>query len=88
MKAHELSLLRQDLSEVEIEKLKIVLAFYERIPCELLKDELLVLMETQPLLAPAEFDRRLDAFAKQVRLFIPAGYGEASTQYATPSQIH
>jgi hypothetical protein len=68
MKLEELSLLRIDgLSENAIEKLKIVLAFYDRLPSEAMKEELLILMERQPLMLPGEFDLRLDDFAARVK---------------------
>ncbi|MBK4739225.1 hypothetical protein [Noviherbaspirillum pedocola] len=54
-------------SEDEIEKLRIVLAFYERLPSEAMKEELLSLMEGQPSMAPAEFDLRLDTFVSKVK---------------------
>ena len=68
MKLEELSLLRDEgLSEEQIDKLDIVLAFYERLPCELMKQELLMLMERQPSMLPREFDFRLDDFAARVK---------------------
>lgn len=76
MKLEELSLLRAEgLSENDIEKLKIVLAFYDRLPSDAMKEELLMLMEAQPLMMPDEFDRRLDDFALRVKMV------------AVPSQI-
>jgi len=68
MKLEELSLLRDNgLSEKQIEKLEIVLAFYERLPSESLKQELLMLMEGQPLMLPGEFDFLLNNFAARVK---------------------
>lgn len=68
MKLEELSLLRDEgLSEEQIEKLEIVLAFYARLPSESMKQELLMLMERQPLMLPGEFDFRLDNFASRVK---------------------
>ena len=69
MKLEEVSLLRAEgLSENDIEKLKIVLAFYDRLPLDTMKEELLMLMEMQPLMMPGEFDRRLDDFALRVKM--------------------
>jgi len=68
MQLEELTLLRnQGLSEDEIEKLKIVLAFYDRLPSEVMQEELLVLMERQPFMRPEEFNVRLDDFALRVK---------------------
>lgn len=68
MKFEELSLLQTgDLSEHDIEKLNIVLAFYERLPTEAMKQELLQLMENQPTMLPDEFDKLLDDFAVRVK---------------------
>lgn len=68
MKFEELSLLQNGgLSDHEIEKLNIVLAFYERLPTEGMKRELLQLTENQPTMLPNEFDKRLDDFAVRVK---------------------
>jgi hypothetical protein len=68
MKLEELSLLRDEgLSQEQIEKLKIVLAFYERLPSESMKQELLILMEKQPSMLLGEFDFRLDNFAARAK---------------------
>ena len=68
MKLEELSLFRDEgLSEEQIQKLGIVLAFYERLPSESMKQELLMLMESQPLMPPGEFDFLLVNFAARVK---------------------
>ena len=68
MKLQELSLLRdKELSEKQIEKLQMVLAFYNALPTDTLKVELLTLMEQQPSMAPHEFDSRLSQFSVQVK---------------------
>ena len=68
MKLEDLSLLRHHgFTEEGSEKLKIVLAFYERLPSEAMKQELLLLIENQPFMQPGEFDTRLDAFAARVK---------------------
>lgn len=68
MKLEDLSLLRdQGLTKDGSEKLKIVLAFYERLPSKAMKQELLLLIEHQPLMSPGEFDSQLDDFAARVK---------------------
>jgi hypothetical protein len=68
MKFEDLSLLRDEgLSEEQIEKLEIVLTFYERLPSESMKQELLMLIEKQPLMLAGEFDFRLDNFAARMK---------------------
>ena len=89
MKLEDLSLMRdKGLTEHESEKLKIVLAFYERLPSEAMKQELLLLIEHQPLMSPGEFNARLDDFAVRVKT------AEACTQVgsflagAVSSRVH
>lgn len=68
MKLEDSSLLRnRGFTEDEADKLKIVLAFYERLPSEAMKQELLLLIEHQPFMALSEFDSRLDDFAARVK---------------------
>lgn len=78
MKLEDSSLLRnRGFTEDEADKLKIVLAFYERLPSEAMKQELLLLIEHQPFMAPGEFDSRLDDFAARVKkadAFAQAGF--------------
>lgn len=85
MKLEELSLLRDEgLSEEQIEKLEIVLAFYERLPSESMKQELLMLMERQPLMLPGEFDFRLDNFSARVKATTgPFQISEYSASFTT-----
>jgi hypothetical protein len=66
----ELSLLRDEgISKDQIAKLQIIFDFYNRLPCETLKGELLTLMEKQPAMAPREFDLRLQDFAERAKGF-------------------
>lgn len=89
MKLEELSLLKAEgLSEDDIEKLKIVLAFYDRLPSDAMKEELLMLMETQPLMVPGEFDCRLDDFALRVKIAAIPGQVSAYLACANFAKIH
>jgi hypothetical protein len=89
MKLEELSLLRDEgLSEEQIEKLEIVLAFYERLPSEPMKQELLMLMERQPLMLPGEFDLRLDNFAARVKAITGPSQMSAYIASFTNGKIH
>jgi hypothetical protein len=89
MKLEELSLLRDEgLSEDEIEKLKIVLAFYDRLPSEAMKEELLILMERQPFMLPGEFDLRLDDFAARVKATTGPAQINAYLAYSTVKKMH
>lgn len=89
MKLEELSLLRDEgLSEEQIEKLEIVLAFYERLPSEPMKQELLMLMERQPLMLPREFDFRLDNFAARVKASTGLSQTSAYIASFTNGKIH
>ena len=89
MKLEELSLLRDDgLSEGQLEKLEIVLAFYERLPSELMKQDLLMLMERQPFMMPEEFDFRLDNFAARVRAITGPSQLSAYAASFTNGKIH
>ena len=82
MKPEDLSLLRdRGLTREEIEKLNIVLAFYERLPTDELKQALLALMENQPFMVPSEFDLRLDDFAARVKT--AAAYAQVSAYLAS-----
>jgi hypothetical protein len=68
MKLEDLILLRnRGFTNDETEKLKIVLAFYERLPSEAMRQELLLLIEYQPFMSPGEFDARLDDFAARIK---------------------
>lgn len=58
-------------SEDEVEKLRIVLAFYERLPSEAMKEELLSLMEGEPFMTHDEFNLRLDTFVSRVKAAPP-----------------
>lgn len=51
----------------EMEKLKIVIAFYHSLPTQAMKDELLRLIERQPSMLHREFETCLDDFAVKVR---------------------
>lgn len=89
MKLEELSLLRDEgLSEEQIEKLDIVLTFYERLPCELMKQELLMLMERQPSMLPGEFDFRLDDFAARVKGSTAPYQGSAYLAFSKNGRLH
>lgn len=89
MKFEELSLLQNgDLSDHDIEKLNIVLAFYERLPTEAMKRELLQLMENQPTMLPSEFNKRLDDFAVRVKSANNYVYFSAYLANSTFSRVH
>jgi len=89
MKLAELSLLRDKrLSEAQIEKLKIVLAFYERLPSESMKHELLMLMERQPLMLPGEFDFRLVHFDARLKAITGPSQISAYTVSFTNGKVH
>jgi hypothetical protein len=89
MKLEELSLLRgEGLSEDEIEKLKIVLAFYDRLPSEAMKEELLMLIERQPFMLPGEFDLRLDDFAARVKATTDPAQIVAYLAYSAFANMH
>jgi hypothetical protein len=76
----ELSLLRDEgRSKEQIAKLEIIFDFYNRLPCEKLKGELLALMEKQRAMAPSEFDLRLQDFAERAKGF---SFRESSSPYA------
>ena len=66
----ELSLLRvEGMSKDQIAKLQIIFDFYDRLPCEKLKGELLNLIEKQRAMTSDEFDLRLQDFAKRAKAF-------------------
>jgi len=85
----ELSLLRDEgMSKDQIAKLQIIFDFYDRLPCEKLKGELLTLMEKQRAMAPGEFDLRLQDFAERAKAF---SFRESSSPYPisnTPASVH
>jgi hypothetical protein len=89
MKIDELSLLRAEgLSDDKIEKLKIVLAFYDRLPSDALKEELLALMEGQPSMPTGEFDRLLDNFAARVKAATPLPQMCTDLAYQMSARLH
>lgn len=89
MKLEDLSLLRdQGLTEDGSEKLKIVLAFYERLPSEAMKQELLLLIEHQPFMPPGEFDARLDDFAARVKTAAAFAQVGSLLAGAVSSRVH
>lgn len=89
MRLEELSLLRDEgLSQEQIEKLEIVLAFYERLPSESMKQELLILMEKQPSMLPGEFNFRLDNFAARVKATIGLSQTSGYIASSTSGKMH
>lgn len=85
----ELSLLRDEgMSKDQIAKLQIIFDFYDRLPCEKLKGELLTLMEKQRAMALSEFDLRLQDFAERAK---GLSFRESSSLYPisnTPASVH
>ena len=68
MKWDQLTLLQEEgMSKEQLAKLQIILNFYDRLPSEKLKEELLTLMEKQRAMAPGEFDLRLQDFAERAK---------------------
>jgi len=64
----EFSFLRNSgTSDDEIRKLKIIIAFHDRLPTDELKTELLSLMRDQPSMAAGEFERRLQDFHERAQ---------------------
>lgn len=89
MKLEELSLFRnRGFTEDETEKLKIVLAFYERLPSEAMKQELLLLIEHQPFMSSGDFDSRLDDFAARVKTAEPFAQVGSFLAGAVSSRVH
>jgi hypothetical protein len=89
MKLEDLSVFKNDsLSTKEKEKLKIVIAFYDRLPTEEMKREFLELVERQPLMAPGEFDACLDDFVARVKTAGAVAQVGAYIAVAASTRVH
>lgn len=89
MKLDDLSLLKNEaLTDEEVRKLSLVLAFHDRLPTEAMQEQLLILMEEGSFMEPGEFDLRLSQFAAQAKAAMaPFQTGEHAT-VAAPSKLH
>ena len=85
----ELSLLRDGgMSKDQIAKLQVIFNFYDRLPCEKLKGELLTLMEKQRAMAPSEFDLRLQDFAERAKAVFSRGSSSPHPMSDSPASVH
>lgn len=89
MKIEDLDVFKNEsLSPMEKAKLKIVTAFYDRLPTKEMKMAFLELIAGQPLMAPGEFDARLDDFAARVKSEERSTQGLISVAGPNLSRLH
>lgn len=89
MKPSDLSLVRNtNLTDEEVGKLELILAFHDRLPTEAMRQALLILIEDEPFLARTEFDRRLDQFAAQAKAAMTPFQAGEYAAYIASAQVH
>jgi hypothetical protein len=89
MKLDDWSLLKNEtLTDEEVGKLNLVLAFHARLPTEEMRQQLLVLMEEGRCMAPGEFDLRLDQFAAQAKAAMAPFHTGEHAAYALSAKVH
>ena len=76
------------LTDEQFGKLELVLAFHDRLPTQAMRETLLVLIEEEPFLARAEFDRRLNQFAAQAKAAMAPFQAGQYAAYASSEKVH